>query len=171
MVAVRQETQVDTNVVPSLPSGRRATKTDHYSRVDLRPLLESKTYIDVRVSGNEVPGDFLLNVRNVSDNTPPSFRIAETGTYRGDRKGSVEIKGEEEEEGAPAPAPRADMWEREVCVYTATRTHQAIHHRAQDEDRPTASAHYFRFAGHEAARRSGVPSISPASPTTAVYIS
>lgn len=32
----------------------------------------------------------------------------------------------------------------------AAPTHQAIYHRAQDEDRPTTSAHYFRFAGHEA---------------------
>lgn len=30
------------------------------------------------------------------------------------------------------------------------RTHQAIHHRTQDKDRPTTSAHYFRFAGHAA---------------------
>lgn len=44
-----------------------------------------------------------------------------------------------------------------VIRHEAIQTHQAIHHRAQDEDRPTTSAHYFRFAGHAA---SSVESIS-----------
>lgn len=44
-----------------------------------------------------------------------------------------------------------------VIRHEAIQTHQAINHRAQDEDRPTTSAHYFRFAGHAA---SSVKSIS-----------